>query len=179
MIYHLLDADGLYVGASTALNVVAAKELAVKLGKGSRVVTILCDGAYRCAFFTFYSSLLLHRSLSPSALRLSVPQHRRVILIPSFPSLPSSKTATNPASSPRRGSSRRSSTKSSPNTSKSTSSCPKQANDLPFFPSFLFFVPFCRHRSFFSHSHGMHCIIHRLASSRERQRGWSSRTERR
>ncbi|GAA5915123.1 hypothetical protein JCM8208_002634 [Rhodotorula glutinis] len=47
MVYHLLDRDGLYVGASTALNVVAAKQLAVKLGKGSRVVTILCDGAYR------------------------------------------------------------------------------------------------------------------------------------
>lgn len=52
MIYHLLDKDGLYVGASTALNVVAAKQLAVKLGKGSRVVTILCDGAYRCAMFS-------------------------------------------------------------------------------------------------------------------------------
>lgn len=48
MVYHLLHNDGLYLGASTALNVVAAKELAVKLGKGSRVVTILCDGAYRC-----------------------------------------------------------------------------------------------------------------------------------
>ncbi len=47
MIYHLLHEDGLYVGASTALNVVAAKELAEKLGKGSRVVTILCDAAYR------------------------------------------------------------------------------------------------------------------------------------
>ena len=49
MVYHLLDRDGLYVGASTALNVVAARKLAEKLGKGSRVVTILCDGAYRCA----------------------------------------------------------------------------------------------------------------------------------
>ncbi|SCZ89345.1 BZ3500_MvSof-1268-A1-R1_Chr9g10376 [Microbotryum saponariae] len=48
MIYHLLDKDGLYFGASTALNVVAAKKLAQKLGKGSRVVTVLCDGAYRC-----------------------------------------------------------------------------------------------------------------------------------
>ena len=47
MIYHLLQEDGIYLGASSALNVVAAKELAIKLGKGSRVVTILCDGAYR------------------------------------------------------------------------------------------------------------------------------------
>lgn len=54
MIYHLLHEDGLYFGASTALNVVAAKELAVKLGKGSRVVTILCDGAYRSVLLSPY-----------------------------------------------------------------------------------------------------------------------------
>jgi len=47
MVYELLDTEGLYVGASTALNVVAAAELAQKLGKGSSVATILCDGAYR------------------------------------------------------------------------------------------------------------------------------------
>ncbi len=47
MVYRLLDEEGLYVGASSALNVVAAVELAKKLGKGSTVVTILCDGAYR------------------------------------------------------------------------------------------------------------------------------------
>lgn len=34
MVYHLLDAEGLYVGASSALNVVAAVELAQKLGPG-------------------------------------------------------------------------------------------------------------------------------------------------
>jgi len=34
MLYELLDSEGLYLGASTALNVVAAVELAEKLGKG-------------------------------------------------------------------------------------------------------------------------------------------------
>jgi len=34
MVYELLDTEGLYVGASTALNVVAAVELAQRLGKG-------------------------------------------------------------------------------------------------------------------------------------------------
>jgi cysteine synthase A len=34
MVYDLLDTEGLYMGASSALNVVAAAELAVKLGKG-------------------------------------------------------------------------------------------------------------------------------------------------
>lgn len=35
MVYELLDSEGLYLGASSALNVVAAVELAVKLGKGA------------------------------------------------------------------------------------------------------------------------------------------------
>jgi len=47
MVYRLLDEEGLYMGASSALNVVAAVEMAKKLGKGSTVVTILCDAAYR------------------------------------------------------------------------------------------------------------------------------------
>lgn len=35
MLYDLLDTEGLYLGASSALNVVAAVELAQKLGPGS------------------------------------------------------------------------------------------------------------------------------------------------
>lgn len=34
MVYDLLDTEGLYVGASSALNVVAAYELALQLGPG-------------------------------------------------------------------------------------------------------------------------------------------------
>jgi cysteine synthase len=37
MVYELLDTEGLYLGASSALNVVAAVELAGKLGKGGAV----------------------------------------------------------------------------------------------------------------------------------------------
>nr|WPS94674.1 cysteine synthase [Naematelia aurantialba] len=48
MVYRLLDEEGLYLGASSALNVWAAGELGRKLGKGKTIVTILCDGAYRC-----------------------------------------------------------------------------------------------------------------------------------
>jgi len=47
MVYRLLDEEGLYVGASSALNVVAAVKIARMLGPGHRIVTILCDGAYR------------------------------------------------------------------------------------------------------------------------------------
>ncbi|KZT22220.1 hypothetical protein NEOLEDRAFT_1150200 [Neolentinus lepideus HHB14362 ss-1] len=40
MVYEMLDAEGLYLGASSALNVIAAVEC-------SAVAMILCDGAYR------------------------------------------------------------------------------------------------------------------------------------
>ncbi|KAI0127783.1 tryptophan synthase beta subunit-like PLP-dependent enzyme [Xylariales sp. AK1849] len=49
MVYRCLDEEGLYLGASSALNVVAAQEVAEKLGPGHTVVTMLCDGAYRYA----------------------------------------------------------------------------------------------------------------------------------
>lgn len=49
MVYKVLHEDGLYLGASSALNVVAAQNMAARLGRGSTVVTILCDAAYRCA----------------------------------------------------------------------------------------------------------------------------------
>lgn len=35
MVYDLLDSEGLYIGASSALNVVAAAELAQRLPQGS------------------------------------------------------------------------------------------------------------------------------------------------
>jgi len=47
MMYRLLDEEGLYLGASSALNVVAAVKMAQALGPGKRVATLLCDGAYR------------------------------------------------------------------------------------------------------------------------------------
>ena len=47
MAYFLKENEGVYVGPSAALNVVAAVKLAQKLGKGNTVVTILCDGGAR------------------------------------------------------------------------------------------------------------------------------------
>jgi cysteine synthase len=38
MVYELLDTAGIYIGASSALNVVAAVELAQILGKGRVVI---------------------------------------------------------------------------------------------------------------------------------------------
>ena len=70
MVYDLLDTEGIYIGASSALNVVAAKELAEKLGRGSTVVTVLCDGAYR------YQSRLFSKAwLKAKGLDGAIPEH--------------------------------------------------------------------------------------------------------
>nr|AAC06128.1 cysteine synthase [Aspergillus nidulans] len=78
MIYRCLDEEGLYLGASSALNVVAAKEVAEKLGKGSTVVTILADGAYR------YADRLFSKSwLESKGLRNAIPKHlEKYIVLP-------------------------------------------------------------------------------------------------
>ncbi|KIK03510.1 hypothetical protein K443DRAFT_472551 [Laccaria amethystina LaAM-08-1] len=70
MVYELLDTEGLYLGASSALNVVAAVELAQRLGKGSRIATILCDGAYR-----YQSRLFSKKWLVSKGLENAVPEH--------------------------------------------------------------------------------------------------------
>jgi cysteine synthase A len=53
----------LYLGASSCLNVAAAKEVAEKLGKGHTVVTVLCDGAYRYADRLFSKKWLTEKKL--------------------------------------------------------------------------------------------------------------------
>ncbi|EKC99371.1 cysteine synthase [Trichosporon asahii var. asahii CBS 8904] len=78
MVYRLLDEEGLYVGASSALNVVAARELARKKGPGSTVVSILCDGAHR------YQARLFSRVwLESKGLIDAIPEHlRHYIVLP-------------------------------------------------------------------------------------------------
>lgn len=88
MLYELLDSEGLYLGASSSLNVVAAVELAQRLGKGencrlssvvsleiysiegSKVVTVLCDGAYR-----YQSRLFSKKWLETKGLASAIPDH--------------------------------------------------------------------------------------------------------
>ncbi|KAH8107987.1 cysteine synthase [Cristinia sonorae] len=70
MVYDLLDTEGLYLGASSALNVVAAVELAQKLGPGKTVATILCDGAYR-----YQSRLFSKKWLQSKGLDSAIPEH--------------------------------------------------------------------------------------------------------
>ncbi|SSD58617.1 related to Cysteine synthase 1 [Saccharomycodes ludwigii] len=47
MLFDLLDQEGLFVGGTSALNVVAACKLAEKLPEGSNVATILCDSGHK------------------------------------------------------------------------------------------------------------------------------------
>jgi cysteine synthase A len=70
MVYRCLDEEGLYLGASSCLNVVAAKEVAEKLGPGHTVVTILCDGAYRYA-----ERLFSRKWLESKGLLKAIPEH--------------------------------------------------------------------------------------------------------
>jgi cysteine synthase len=92
MVYELLDSEGLYLGASTALNVVAAVELAEILGKGvnneaipfrtnditigSKIATILCDGAYR-----YQSRLFSKKWLRSKGLEGAIPAHLRKYVV--------------------------------------------------------------------------------------------------
>jgi cysteine synthase len=70
MVYRLLDEEGLFVGASSALNVVAAVKVAKELGPGHRVCTIICDGAYR-----YQSRLFSKKWLESKGLFSAVPTH--------------------------------------------------------------------------------------------------------
>ena len=47
MIFRLLNEEGLYLGGSTGINVVAAVQIARDLGPGHTIVTVLCDGGDR------------------------------------------------------------------------------------------------------------------------------------
>jgi cysteine synthase A len=78
MVYRCLDEEGLYLGASSCLNVVAAKEIAEKLGSGNTVVTMLCDGAYRYADRLFSKKLLTEKKLLGA-----IPEHlQKYIVLP-------------------------------------------------------------------------------------------------
>ncbi|KAJ1928214.1 Cysteine synthase 1 [Tieghemiomyces parasiticus] len=77
-LYRLLDEEGIYIGASSALNVVAAVEVAKKLGPNHTIVTILCDGAYR-----YQSRLFSRKWLESKQLVEAIPEHlRKYIVLP-------------------------------------------------------------------------------------------------
>lgn len=75
MVFRLLAEEGLFLGASSCLNVVAAYDMAQRLGPGKVVSTVLCDGAAR------YQSRLFSRSwLEDKGLFEAVaPEHRHLV----------------------------------------------------------------------------------------------------
>lgn len=77
MVYEMLAHDGLFMGASSALNVVAALRMAQQLGKGSHVVTLICDGAYR-----YQTRLFSRKWLESKQLLDAIPAdlHKYIIL---------------------------------------------------------------------------------------------------
>lgn len=78
MVFRMLDEEGLYIGASSALNIVAAARMAEKLGKGSKVVTIICDGAAR-----YQTRLFSRQWLESKSLLSAVPSHlHKYIVLP-------------------------------------------------------------------------------------------------
>ncbi|ORX46733.1 cysteine synthase [Hesseltinella vesiculosa] len=78
MLYRLLDEEGIYVGASSALNVVAAAKMAKQLGPGKKIVTILCDGAYR-----YQSRLFSRQWLESKKLLTAIPEHlQKYVVLP-------------------------------------------------------------------------------------------------
>jgi cysteine synthase A len=76
MIYRLLDEEGLYLGGTGALNVVAAAKVAEKLPEGSNVVTVLADTGHKYADRIFSRNWLESKNLYDS-----IPKHLRKYIV--------------------------------------------------------------------------------------------------
>ncbi|TVQ29843.1 MAG: cysteine synthase A [Wenzhouxiangella sp.] len=63
ILWDLIGAEGLYLGASSGINVAGAIRLARELGPGHRIVTILCDSASRYESKLFNRDFLRARDL--------------------------------------------------------------------------------------------------------------------
>ena len=63
MVYDLVKHEGLVVGGSTGINVMAAVKLAKEMGPGHRIVTILCDYGTRYQSKLFNPTFLRERNL--------------------------------------------------------------------------------------------------------------------
>lgn len=71
MVHWLLRHEGLFVGGSSGLNVLAAARIARDLPEGSTVVTILCDGGQRYLSRLFNENWLREHDVVPKSSDLS------------------------------------------------------------------------------------------------------------
>jgi cysteine synthase A len=67
MAHYLLREEGLLLGGSAALNVVAAARVAKELPAGSSVVTVLCDGGARSMSRLYNAEWLAEKGLTPTS----------------------------------------------------------------------------------------------------------------
>jgi len=67
MPYHLLQAEGLFLGMSSAINVCGAVKLAKTGGPGQVIATILCDAGSRYVSRLYNARWLQAKGLTPSA----------------------------------------------------------------------------------------------------------------
>jgi cysteine synthase A len=44
---YVMQKDGIFIGSSSAVNLVATVKTALSMGPGHRLVTLLCDGGHR------------------------------------------------------------------------------------------------------------------------------------
>jgi cysteine synthase A len=65
VLWDLIGREGLYLGASSGINVAGAIRLARELGPGHTIVTVLCDGASRYEGRLFNREFLESRGLPP------------------------------------------------------------------------------------------------------------------
>jgi cysteine synthase len=69
MVYHLRNIEGLFLGSTSGLNLCGAVKLALEMGPGHTIVTILCDGAARYASRLFNHTWLEEKGLLKAAQR--------------------------------------------------------------------------------------------------------------
>jgi cysteine synthase len=66
-VYRLLNEEGLFLGSTSGINVAAAVKLALELGRGHTIVTILCDGGAKYQSRLFNRDWLKQKGLDSAA----------------------------------------------------------------------------------------------------------------
>jgi len=67
MVYRLLREEGLFLGSTSGINVAAAVRVALELGRGHTIVTVLCDGGAKYQSRLFNKEWLEQKGLTASA----------------------------------------------------------------------------------------------------------------
>jgi cysteine synthase len=67
LLYDLITSEGLLLGTSSGINIAGAIRLALELGPGHTIVTLLCDSGMRYKSRLFNREFLLSKSLEPPA----------------------------------------------------------------------------------------------------------------